>query len=342
MKAELKETRNGIETYVIDNGIISAEITNFGARIHRLYVPDRDGNKRDVVIGFDDVSEYRDKENPYFNAVIGRVVNRIGNAQFTLNGKQYKLYKNDNGNCLHGGKTGFDSRIWKCEKCSTENGAATLTLTYFSPDGEENFPNNLKISVTYTVKDTALSITYSAESDGDTPFNPTNHAYFNLDGDFESACDHVVFINSHKITESDENLIATGKILDIKNTDFDFSAPKAIGKNLPSDEPLIKIARGGYDFNYILEQNGKEAAYAYSEKSRIMMTVTTDRPCLQFYTGNFLDGSIHGKKDFWYQCAFCMETQSYPNACNISSFPSIILHAGEKFLSTTTFRFSIR
>ncbi len=340
---KIATSATGIETYELSNDSgMSVQIITFGARIHKLFVPDRDGKTVDVVAGFDDPEGYR-TDNPYFNAVIGRVVNRIGNARFSLNGKTYELYKNDNENCLHGGKTGFDSRIWTCENCSIINGVPTLVLTYFSPDGEENFPGNMKVTVTYTLNENTLGIEYFAETDLDTPCNLTNHAYFNLDGDFETAREHIVFINSHLMTESDEGLIATGKILDIKDTPFDFSSPKTIGRDTGIDHPLLKIARNGYDFNYILEKNNdKPAAYAYSEKSGIKMTVFTDRPCLQLYTGNFLDGSVHGKKDFGYQSTFCMETQGYPNACNIETFPSIIITKDKPLSTKTKFAFEIK
>ena len=307
---KIATSATGIETYELSNDSgMSLQIITFGARIHKLFVPDRDGKTVDVVAGFDDPEGYRN-DNPYFNAVIGRVVNRIGNARFSLNGKTYELYKNDNGNCLHGGKTGFDSRIWTCENCSIINGVPTLVLSYFSPDGEENFPGNMKVTVTYTLNENTLGIEYFAETDLDTPCNLTNHAYFNLDGDFETAREHIVFINSH----------LTG-----------------------IDHPLLKIARNGYDFNYILEKNNdKPAAYAYSEKSGIKMTVFTDRPCLQLYTGNFLDGSVHGKKDFGYQSTFCMETQGYPNACNVKTFPSIIITKDKPLSTKTKFAFEIK
>ncbi len=344
MKAELiNVTKTGIETYLLanDDGF-SAEIITFGGRIHKLFVPTKDEQSIDVVAGFNDPEGYR-TENPYFNAIIGRVCNRIGEGKFSLDGKTYELAKNDNGkHCLHGGNVGLDSRIWKCEKCEITNNVPTLVLSYFSPDGEENFPGNVNFTVTYTLKGNSLGIEYDATTDADTPLNLTNHAYFNLDGDFVTARDHVIFINSHLMTESDPDLITTGKILDVSDSPFDFSTPKAMGRDTGIDNELLKIARGGYDFNFVLEKNnGLPDAYAYSSVSGIKMTVFTDRPCLQFYTGNFLDGSVHGKIDYQYQSTFCMETQTYPNACNRPSFPSMILHAGEKFHSKTEYVFTI-
>lgn len=336
----LSKTSCGIETYLLEGDFISAEIISFGARIHKLFVTNKHGERIDVVGGFPTPEGYR-KDNPYFNAVIGRVANRIANAEFTLNGKKHKLYDNDNGNCLHGGKVGFDSVLWACEKCEVINGVPTLVLSYLSADGEENFSGNMKVSVTYTLENNALGISYRVETDADTPCNLTNHAYFNLDGDFRSVKEHEVFINSHVMTEVDEKLIPSGKILDITDTPFDFSKPKFIGRDTAVKHPLLDIARGGYDFNYVLENNDCPSAYAYSRHSGIKMTVETDRPCLQFYTGNFLDGTVEGKVNFGYQSMFCMETQTYPNACNIPSFPSCILRAGEVLTSKTKYIFEI-
>lgn len=340
MEARLSgRSTTGIETYRLKNDMgLCADIMNYGARIHRLFIPNNYGTFTDIVAGFDEIDDYR-TPNPYFNAVIGRVANRIGKAKFILNDKTYELNKNDNGNCLHGGLSGFNDKMWKCENCSVIDGAPSVTLSYFSPDGEENFPGNLKISVTYTLKDNTFSIRYHAETDADTPCNLTNHAYFNLDGRFLTVRRHVVSINSHLITQPDSELVSTGKILDVSDTPLDFRAPKKIGRDCDSEYSLLKLAKGGYDFNYILENNDEPAATAYSNYSGITMSVKTDRPCLQFYTGNFLDGTIRGKKKFVYQSAFCMETQGYPNACNVPEFPSDIITPEKPFDSTTVFSF---
>lgn len=335
----------GIGTYEIANkNGLRLELLTYGARLHKLFVPTKTGAFIDVLAGFDDAEGYR-KENPYFNAVIGRVVNRIGNARFTLNGKTYSLYQNEGKNCLHGGKQGFESRMFSAE-VPDENGDEVV-LTYVSPDGEENFPGTMRVVVRYRLTDkNELVIGYEATTDEDTLCNLTNHAYFNIEGDFSSSLDTEVFIRSHEMTESDGELIATGNVLDVTGTAFDFSSPKTIGRDIKEKNTLFAHARGGYDFNYVLEKDTDlqtPAATAYSRKTGIKLTVYTDRPCLQFYTGNFLDGSIVGKKGFAYpyQATFCMETQGYPNACNVTSFPSIVLKKDDVFRSKTVFRFDV-
>lgn len=339
MRAYLKDkTQSGIETYAIenDNGM-KAELITFGARISRLFVKDGSGKEIDVVAGFDTPDGFR-QENPYFNAVIGRVGNRIGGAKFTLDGKEYDLYKNDGNNHLHGGKVGFDSRDWTAQIVGDDS----VKMTRLSADGEEGYPANLKVSVTYTLtNDNALELRYEAESDAKTLCSLTNHAYFNLDGDFESILEHIVFIDSDKLTVVDDELIPTGELADIKGTAFDFSTPKKIGKDIGANEHLLKVA-GGYDFNYVLNGKGvRKVASAYSQKSRIEMSVYTDRACMQFYTGNFLDG-LQGKKNYGHQSAFCMETQGYPNACNVPSFESITLDKGQKYTAYTKYVFQTK
>ena len=340
MKSEfIGKTQSGIETYALenDNGM-RAEIITYGARISRLFVPNKRGELIDVVAGFDTPDEYRDDHGTYFNAIIGRVGNRIGGSGFTLDKKEYKLYANDGANHLHGGKEGFDKKIWTAETGER----ASLMLSYLSADGEEGYPANLSVRVTYSLtNDNELKIAYDAQSDGTTLCSMTNHAYFNLDGDFKSALNHEIYIKSHAITAVDEELIPHGEILDIENTAFDFSVSKPLGRDINAEEKLLKIARGGYDFNYILDgDNSGAAASAYSKNSGIKMSVYTDRPCMQFYSGNFLDG-FTGKKQYPYQSAFCMETQGYPNACNVKEFPSISLKAGEKYHTVTTYKFEI-
>lgn len=334
-------SKNGAETYSISaKSGLRAEIITYGARIHKLFVPDRNGVLYDVVAGFDDADGYMG-DNPYFNAVIGRFVNRIENARFVLDGKTYSLFKNDGENCLHGGKTGFDSRFFTA-KIPDENGNS-LVLTYVSPDGEEGFPGELTLTVTYTVtEDNALKISYEARSSADTPFNPTNHAYFNLDGDFESVLNHKLFINSDEITPSNSELICSGEKKKIANTPFDFTTLTKIGDNIKKDPTVFENARGGYDNNYVIKNHTSPAACAISDKTGIKMEVYTDRPCVQLYTGNFLDGSIVGRKKYGYQSTLCLETQGYPNSVNVPSFPSDILKKGEVFRSETVYAFSAK
>lgn len=335
MKTEfLQKTDKGIECYLLsnDNGM-RVEIISYGARISKIILPTARGDI-DVVAGFDDPDEFMG-DNPYFNAVIGRVANRIGGARFTLNGKEYKLFKNDGENHLHGGEKGFDSKMWDCEILQD----ASLRLTRVSCDGEEGYPGNLKASVTYLLdNDNALHIVYDAVCDCDTLCSLTNHAYFNLDGDFKSILDHVVRINSDEITVVDGQLIPNGEFLQVKGTAYDFTSEKQIGQDIKTDDFMLNAARG-YDFNYVLNRDEKNCvASAYSKHSGVKMSVYTDRPCLQFYTGNFLDG-IKGKRMYGFQSAFCMETQGYPNACGVKNFESIALKKGEKYHTQTVYKF---
>ena len=333
----VSKSPKGIELYELenDNGV-RAQIITYGARIAKLLVPNKNGEMIDVVAGFDTPDGFLG-ENPYFNAVIGRVGNRIGGATFTLDGKKYDLFKNDGNNHLHGGKCGFDSRIWN----ATILDGASLKLERVSQDGEEGYPGNLKVSVTYTLtNENSLVLEYEATCDKDTICSLTNHAYFNLDGDFESVLQHEVFIDANYLTAVDDELIPHGELKDVRETAFDFTKEKKIGKDIKADEHMLKIARG-YDFNYVLNGKGfRKVASARSEKSGVKMDVFTDRACMQFYTGSFLEGLV-GKKVYNYQSAFCMETQGYPNACNVPSFESMTLEKGKKYQAKTEYKFSV-
>ncbi len=343
MKIELlKKSPSKIETYLLtaENGF-AAEIINYGARIHRLFVPDKNGARVDILAGFATADGYR-RDNPYFNAIIGRVANRIGGAAFELNGRRYSLFANDDMNTLHGGEEGFDKKYWSAKINKAEK--PSLEMTYFSADGEEGFPGNLTVKVTYSLgTDNSLKIAYDAVCDTDTHVNLTNHAYFNLGGDFSvPVLDHEVSIKSHKMTAVDDELIPTGEIVDITDSVYDFNLPKTIGRNINADDKYLKIA-GGYDFNYILDNpnDGSSVASAYCPQSGIQMDVVTDCPCIQFYTGNFLNG-IGGKVTYHRNTAFCLETGGYPNACNIPSFPSTVLKRGDAFHSETTYVFKTK
>lgn len=333
----LAKSEKGIESYKIENSNGAyAIVLTYGARIANLCVPSKDGSLVDVVAGFDNPDGFL-SDNPYFNAVIGRVCNRIGGAKFTLDGKEYNLFKNDGNNHLHGGKVGFDSRLWTAQIVEGKG----LKMSRLSPSGEEGYPANLNVSVTYSLSDeNALSIEYEASADGDTLCSLTNHAYFNLDGDFKTVLNHKVFIDADFVTAVDDELIPHGERKNILGTAFDFTKEKTIGKDIEADEHMLKIARG-YDFNYVVRGKGyRKVATAKGEKSGIKMSVYTDRPCMQFYTGNFLDGIV-GKKVYEYQSAFCMETQGYPNACNVPSFESIKLEKGKTYTARTEYKFEI-
>ncbi len=320
------------------NGAI-AQIINFGAIIHKLIMPDINGNFVDVVAGFDEIDGYLNPDQN-FNAAIGRVANRIANSKFVLNGKTYNLYPNNNGNCLHGGKEGFNRKFWQTE-IFTVDGEEKLLCSYLSVDGEENFPANLKVKIYYSLsEENALTLEYFAESDGDTHCNLTNHAYFNLSGFENDILNHEVSIKSDEITAIDELLIPNGELYKVRDTALDFNIPKAIGKDILVDNKFLKIG-GGYDFNYVLSDNSGVVATAFSPLTHIFMEVYTTEPCMQLYTGNFLDGLV-GRKVYNKQTAFCFETQRYPNACNVSTFPTTLLKQGDIYKSKTVYKFSIK
>ncbi len=337
MKATLVEKRqSGIDVFQIenDNGM-RVELISFGARISRLFVKDKNGDLIDVVAGFEEPEGYMG-ENPYFNATIGRVGNRIGGAKFSLGGKEYDLFKNDNGiNHLHGGEVGFDSRFWQGEIVDDK-----VEFSRVSIDGEEGYPASLDVSVTYSLdNDDTLWLEYNAVADGDTVCSLTNHAYFNLDGDFVTNHNHEVYIGASHVTAYDEELIPHGELKKVDGTAFDFKSAKPIGQDILDDDVLLTIAKG-YDINYVFDTDGKVKASAYSSVSGVKMSVLTDRPCMQFYTGNFLDG-LKGKKTYGFQSAFCMETQGYPNAVNVPTFESCTLKKGEIWQSKTGYKFEV-
>lgn len=315
-----------------------ALLTNFGARLMSLRVPDRDGIFRDVLAGFDRAEEYVNDRGTYFGAVVGRVANRIGGGRFELDGRQYRLALNDNGvNHLHGGNVGFDKRFWKSEQSSPE----CVTFSYTSPDGEEGYPGELRVEVKYELLGQTLEIEYSALSDADTLCALTNHAYFNLDGDGKDVREHEIFIDADSLTVVDKNLIPTGERLDLtapENAAYSFLRPHKLADSLGKGGKLTEIANGGYDFSYNFRggaDGSKPRATAYSEKTGIRMSVFTDLESLQFYTGNFLTG-FEGKAGQKYDkyAAFCMETQ-----CDIADIERRTLKKGEKYRTITRYAF---
>lgn len=312
---------------------------DYGCRIHSLTVPDRDGKLTDVVLGFSQIAHY-ETDTTGQGAVIGRHANRIGGANFTLNGKAYEVEKNDGNNHLHGGKYGFGFRVWKCQQTGNK-----LIFTRSFPDGEGNYPGNLDVTVTYEwTEDCHLLITYEAVSDADTILNVTNHSYFNLDGqESDSMLGHELKIFASSMTESDAESLPNGVILPVEGTPFDFREFKAIGRDIGADHILLKYGNG-YDHNYILDGEGfREAAVLQSPKTGIRMTCLTDEPALQLYTGNFLAGGTPDKcgREMNFRRAVCLETQHYPNSMQHAEFPSIVLKAGEKFASKTWYRFDV-
>lgn len=321
----------------------TVEITNFGGIIVSLMVPDKEGKLDDVVLGYDKLAGY-EKKGPYFGAIIGRYANRIGNSRFELNGVEYKLAKNEGDNHLHGGIVGFDKVVWNAEVV-TKNGTEALELTYRSKDGEEGYPGNLDVKVTYILtEDNALVIDYFAVSDKDTVVNLTNHSYFNLSGHASGDILHEkLMINADKFTPTDRYSIPTGELADVKGTPMDFTVLKPIGQDIGAQYEQILLTKG-YDHNWVLNTNGnisKKAAEVIDEKSGRAMEVYTTKPGVQLYTANFLDGSEIGKGGVAYNknAALCLETQYFPDSVNKKNFPSPVLRAGEEYKHTTIYKF---
>ena len=331
-----------VELYTLKNAKgMEADISTYGGVVVALKVPDRSGKLGDVVLGFDDFKGYLIPP-PYFGAIIGRYGNRIAHARFTLDGVEYKLAKNDGDNSLHGGTRGFDKVLWKAQ----QGPGNSLELTYLSKDGEEGYPGNLSVKVVYTVTDNnELKIDYTATTDKDTVLNLTNHSYFNLKGEGNgNILGHEVMINADKFTPIDKGLIPTGELRSVAGTPFDFRQPHTIGERINENNEQLVLAHG-YDDNFILNRTGPGlslAARVTEPSTGRVMEVLTTQPALQFYTGNFLDGTIHGNggKVYGRRSAFCMETQHYPDSPNQPSFPSTELKPGETYHETTVYRFS--
>ena len=314
------------------------KITNYGGTIISWVTADKNGKKSNIVLGFDSLSGYLAKP-PYFGALVGRYGNRIAGAQFKIDGATYKLAANNGPNSLHGGLKGFDKVVWDATPSSDNN--VSLTLNYLSKDGEEGFPGNLKTTVKYTLTDDdELLIQYDAETDKTTPVNLTNHSYFNLTGDVTNTIkDHVLWVDADKYTPVDATLIPTGELKPVSGTPFDFTTPHKIGERLDA-------VKGGYDHNFVLNNQSnslKLVAYVTDSVSGRKLEVFTTEPGLQFYTGNFLDGSLKNRdgKTIAKHAAFCLETQHYPNSPNQASFPSSILKPGDKYHTETKYKVSV-
>jgi aldose 1-epimerase len=321
------------------NGM-QAGIINYGGTVTKLITPDKTGAMGDVVTGFESLEGFLQKGVPYFGALIGRYGNRIAKGKFTLDGKEYTLAGNNNGNSLHGGNKGYDKVYWNIEK---QAGDSSLKLTYLSKDGEEGYPGNLNVEVVYTLTaDNALKIDYSATTDKATPINLTNHCYFNLSAGKDSTIlSHQLELMADKYTPVDNRLIPTGKLADVKNTPMDFTAAKAIGRDIDS-------VKGGYDHNWVLNKSGnglEKVAGLYEANSGRYMEVLTTEPGLQFYTGNFLDGKLTNTKGgakYVLHGALCLEAQHFPDSPNEPTFPTTILKPGETYKQTTVYKFSVK
>ena len=336
------------QLYVLRNkNGATVKITNYGGIITHWTALDKDGNFEDIVLGYDTLGGYL-KESPYFGAIVGRYGNRIAKGQFSLDGKTYKLAVNNGENHLHGGLIGFDKALWKAQIMEAES---MLQLKYVSKDGEEGFPGELTCTVVYRFKDdNSLEIEYEATTDKPTVVNLTNHTYFNLTGDAKhNILDHKLTLHSNRFLPVDAGLIPTGELRAVKGTPFDFSKPTAIGARIndPNDEQ-IKLG-GGYDHCWVLNKPAGNdsltlAATAFDPTSGRVLEVLTTQPAVQFYTGNFLNGGIKGKSGINYQkrCAFCLETQHYPDSPNQPKFPNVVLRPGQTYRSKTVYRLSVR
>ncbi len=317
-------------------------ITNYGAAVVSIKVPDNKGNVADVALGYDDVQGYINDKS-YFGATAGRYANRIANGEFKLDAKSYHIPQNDGPNALHGGKVGFNKRIW-AEKDLSGN---AIQMSYLSPDGEEGFPGNLKVTVTFTLTEkNELRFDYLATTDKDTVLNLTNHTYFNLAGQgIGDILGTELTLHASKFSPVDKNLIPTGELRPVKGTPFDFTSPHKIGERIGEQDEQLKLGRG-YDHNFVLNRTKPGmilAAHAYDPKSGRVLEVFTDQPGIQFYSGNFLDGTAKGKGSTYnYRTGFCLETQHFPDSPNHPKFPSAELKPGQKFQSTTIVRFSTK
>lgn len=334
-----------IERYTLSNASgMEVTIITYGGIITSIRVPDRSGQLANVTLGFDNLADYETK-SPFFGAITGRYANRIANASFTLDGKKYELPVTQPPNTLHGGKKGFDKRVWKA---SPQNGS--LALSYVSPDGEEGFPGTLDTTVTYTLTaDNKIRIDYHATTNAPTVVNLTNHGYFNLAGEGSgSIYDHILMINADRYTPVDQNLIPTGELATVAGTPFDFRLPKAIRPGQRSSHQQIVFARG-YDHNFVLNRESLSddalglAARVYEPTSGRIMEVWTTEPGVQFYAGNFLDATLVGASGRLYRQSdgLALETQHFPDSPNQPSFPSTVLRPGETFRSTTIYRFFV-
>lgn len=336
-----------VHQYTLTNkaGMV-VQIINYGATITSLRVPDRGGKIEDVVLGYDSPQGYVDGTT-YFGAVVGRYGNRIAKGRFQLDGKEYQLTVNDGENHLHGGKIGFNKVLWDA-KVLKDTGEPALQLQYVSRDGEEGYPGTVTLKVTYTLTEkNELRIDYEGTTDKPTILNPTQHSYFNLSGSFTNTIlDHQLMIEAEGITPVDQGLIPTGQIMSVANTPFDFRNSTAIGSRINDPDPQLILGHG-YDHNWVLRNSAgkiRKAAELYEPKSGRVLTVFTDRPGLQFYTGNFIDGSAKGKDGIAYQrrTGLCLETQAFPDTPNKPQFPSATLRPGQIYRQTTIFQFSTR
>lgn len=334
-----------VNLFWIENQGIKAAFTNYGGRLVGLWVADKNGKPTDVVVGMNSAAGFKNATEPYFGATIGRVGNRIAKGKFTLEGKEYQVPLNNGKNALHGGVKGFQDVVWDAVK-TNEN---TLVFSYVSPDGEQGFPGNLKVKVTYTIADdNSVKMEYEATTDKTTVVNLTNHAFFNLNGEGSGTIlNHELQIYANEFTPVDEGLIPNGELKAVKNTPFDFTSKHTIGERIESKDEQLKFGKG-YDHNYVLngtKKNGlNHAATISGDKSGIVMDIFTQEPGLQFYSGNFMQSKNtfkSGSKDD-FRTAFALETQHFPDAPNQPKFAPIVLKPGQKYHTVSYYQFSVK
>lgn len=335
-----------VDLYTLRNRAgMEVRITNYGGIVTSLTAPDRHGHYADVVLGYDRLDQYL-KASPYFGALIGRYGNRIAHGKFTLGGVTYTLSTNDGPNSLHGGKVGFDKVIWTVVDARVTREGARLTLRYLSHDGEEGYPGNLTVTAVYTLtEDNALQLEYQATTDRDTVVNLTQHSYFNLRGSGD-VLGHIVQVHADRFTPVDATLIPPGELRSVIHTPFDFRKPVAIGERIGADDEQLRFAKG-YDHNWVLDtprgQLALDATVYEPETGRVLEVLST-QPGLQFYSGNFLDGTLTGKRGqrYAFRSGFCMEPQHFPDSPNHPGFPSTVLKPGQVYRNVIVYRFTAR
>ncbi|HET6438945.1 MAG TPA: aldose epimerase family protein [Anaeromyxobacter sp.] len=334
-----------VDLFTLRNGALTATLSSYGATVVSLFAPDSRGAPADVLLGFDSLEGYLQPGNPYFGCVVGRYGNRIAGGRFTLEGREHTLARNDGENHLHGGIRGFDKVVWEPRPIEAPAGPA-LELSYRSADGEEGYPGNLAVRVVYTLLAGALQIDYAATTDRPTHLNLTNHAYFNLEGEGSgSILDHRLELSASRFTAVGPGLIPTGEVRPVEGTPLDFRTLSRIGDRIEADDPQLKLA-GGYDHNFVLDGKGpspSRCARLVSSRSGRTLEVVTKEPGVQFYSGNFLDGTLRGKGGRTYprRAGLCLETQHFPDSPNRPEFPSTLLRPGERYSTSTILRFGV-
>ena len=349
VKESYGKTRDSqhVDIYTLtNNNGMEIRITNYGGIIQSLTAANRDGKYEDVVLGYDELDSYIEA-TPYFGAIVGRYGNRIANGKFTLDEVEYTLAQNNSINHLHGGIRGFDKVVWEAATIKSDD-VVSLKLEYLSKDGEEGYPGDLKVTVIYTLTDDdALKIEYQAMTDKKTHINLTNHSYFNLTADFKNKIlDHELWLNAEKFIPIDPTAIPLGMVESVAGTPFDFTTPKKIGKNILDDDQQLKNGIG-YDHCIVFEKSDGSIqlhATVYEKESGRLMEVYTDQPAVQFYVGNYLDGTNIGKGNmpYQYRTGFCLETEHYPDSPNQPMFPSTVLEPDEVYSTTTIYRFTTK